>query len=300
MTAVRRRLLLLSVLGALALGVAGAGATPVTFSDPAGDAGNAPDLTSLVVDNDSGGTITMTLSIANAADLNEDSYILLFFDADRSRATGDASDGGTDYVLRMRGSDYTYQWLAWTGSTYQPTAFSAITVTQVAVQTFEIKINRSELGNTTGFNLYMLGLQYGGDVVVARDDAPNTGVWTYTLAGFAPTPTPTPTPSPKPAPKPPATIGLGAVSVKTVGGVRAGRIFTVSARVTTDASRVTVRCVIKVSGRAVPVLGRYAAHVATCQGIAPPVTAGKRMAGTMTVAISGDHDARAFSFVIHR
>src|SRR4029079_14889729 len=51
----------------LTLGVGAAGATPVTFADPAGDAGNAPDLTSVVVDNDASGKVSMVISWANAA-----------------------------------------------------------------------------------------------------------------------------------------------------------------------------------------------------------------------------------------
>jgi hypothetical protein len=38
--------------------------------------------------------------------------------------------------------------------------------------------------------------------------------------------------------------------------------------------------------------------VATCQGISPPGSAGKRLAGVLSVAISGDRDARALKFVI--
>ena len=96
----------------------------------------------------------------------------------------------------------------------------------------------------------------------------------------------------------PATVGLAAVTVKTAGGIHAGRIFTISSRVLTTARAVRVACVIKVSGRAVPALAHYAAHVLTCQGIAPPGSAGKRLAGVLTATISGDHDARAFTFVI--
>jgi hypothetical protein len=98
----------------LALGVGAAGATPLTFADPAGDAGNAPDLTSVVVDNDTGGKISIVISWANAAYLNEDSYILVYFNSDRNTATGNA---GSDYLLRIRGSDYTFEYLRWNART---------------------------------------------------------------------------------------------------------------------------------------------------------------------------------------
>jgi hypothetical protein len=101
-----RRLFFAAILAAvLALGVGAAGASPVTFADPAGDAGNAPDLTSVVVDNDAAGKIAMVISWANAAYLNEDSFILVYFNSDRNGATGNA---GSDYLLRIRGSEYTF------------------------------------------------------------------------------------------------------------------------------------------------------------------------------------------------
>jgi hypothetical protein len=301
------RLVLISLLAAvLVLGVGQAGATPVTFSDPAGDAGNAPDLTSTVVDNDAGGKISMVISWANAAYLNEDSFISVYFNSDRNAATGNA---GSDYLLRIRGSDYTYEYLRWNGSDWvDPPSPITVTVDQNVLQTFEVTMYRPDLGGSTAFDFYLVGEQRGGSVVLARDSAPDSGVWTYRLAGFAPPPTttttPTPPPAPPPAPKPtpkvPPTVGLGAVAVKTAGGVHAGRIFTVAGRVTTDARSVRVSCVIKVSGRAVPALAHYAAHLAICQGIAPAGSVGKRLAGVMTVTIRGDRDARAFSFVIHR
>jgi hypothetical protein len=293
------RVFFVSLLAAgLTLGVGAAGATPVTFADPAGDAGNAPDLTSVVVDNDASGKVSMVISWANAADLNEDSFMYVYFNADRNGATGNA---GSDYLLRIRGSDYTYDYLRWNGSDWVD-APSPITVTvdQNAPQTFEVGMNRPDLGGSTAFDFYLVGEQRGGSVVLARDSAPDSGVWTYRLAGFAPAPAPAPAPkpAPKPVPKVPATVGLAAVTVKTAGGIHAGRIFTISSRVLTTARAVRVACVIKVSGRAVPALAHYAAHVLTCQGIAPPGSAGKRLAGVLTATISGDHDARAFTFVI--
>ena len=120
----------------LALGVGAAGATPVTFADPAGDAGNAPDLTSVVVDNDAGGKISIVISWANAAYLNEDSYILVYFNSDRNAATGNA---GSDYLLRIRGSDYTFDYLRWNGSDWvDPPSPITVTVDQNALQTFEV------------------------------------------------------------------------------------------------------------------------------------------------------------------
>jgi hypothetical protein len=244
----------------------------------------------------------MVISWANAAYLNEDSFISVYFNSDRNAATGNA---GSDYLLRIRGSDYTFDYLRWNGSDWvDPPSPITVTVDQNVLQTFEVTMYRPDLGGSTAFDFYLVGEQRGGSVVLARDSAPDSGVWTYRLAGFAPAPAPgpppkpAPKPGPKPVPKVPATVGLAAVTVKSAGGIHAGRIFTISSRVLTTARAVRVACVIKVSGRAVPALAHYAAHVLTCQGIAPPGSAGKRLAGVLTATISGDHDARAFTFVI--
>ena len=160
----------------LALGVGAAGATPLTFADPAGDAGNAPDLTSVVVDNDAGGKISIVISWANAAYLNEDSYILVYFNSDRNAATGNA---GSDYLLRIRDSDCTFEYLRWNGSDWvDPPSPITVTVDQNALQTFEVAMNRPDLGGTTAFDFYLVGEQRGGSVVLARDNAPDSGVWT--------------------------------------------------------------------------------------------------------------------------
>jgi hypothetical protein len=288
--------LLAAVAVALVLGAARASGSPVTFQDAAGDAGNAPDLTSVVVDNDAGGTITIQLSIANAANLNEDSFIDLVFDTDRNPRTGSGSLGA-DYLMVIRGSDYTAHFYRWNGSAWADAPFPTFQGAQIALQTFRLQLNRSDLGNTSGFNFYLVGRQMGGSVLLARDDAPDTGVWTYTLAGL---PAPPPPPPPAPRPAPPPTVRLGVPAVRTRGGIHAGRIFTLSARVSTNRGGVRVACVIRIGGRRVPALGRYASHVATCQGIAPPGTAGKRLIGTITARISGDRDQRFFSFGVRR
>ena len=88
--------------------------------------------------------------------------------------------------------------------------------------------------------------------------------------------------------------------MKGPAGLHAGKVFSVRAHVTTTATAVRVSCVVKVSGKVVRTTGSYAraTHTATCTGRAPAGTAGKRLAGTMSVTISGDFDSKTFSFVI--
>jgi hypothetical protein len=294
-----RRLFLLPLAAAavaLALVATAPGSTAATtFTDPTGDSGGAPDITNVVVDNDAAGTITMTVTTANQADLATDALVDIIFDTDRNPATGSPSGG--DYRVLIIGQTKSFGFLRWSGSQWDVAPGPTLQLSHSA-NTFHITINKSDLGGTAAFDFFLVGVQLSGDTVASRDDAPDgTAVWTYTL-GAAPPPTTTTTPPPPPPPPPP-TVGLGAVSLKAPG-LHAGKLFSVRARVSTTATAVRVRCVVKVSGKALRVVGSYAraTHIASCTGRAPVATAGKRLAGTMTVTISGDRDSKTFSFVI--
>jgi hypothetical protein len=287
--------LLLLALVAVMLTVVSSAAADQTFTDPSGDGQVGTDITSVAVKNDASGNITIDVTSVNPIVSNH--AIAIFVDADRNPATGGNVGGlGVDYWF-FGGPAVGVRFLAWNGSTFAATSPGSFSAGAAGTNTSEFRINKADLGNTSGFSFVAISISIDPPNVNFWDSAPDTGAYSYSLTVPPPPPTTTST-TPTPAPKPPATVGLGAVSVRTAGGVHAGRIFTVSARVTTTARTVRVRCVIKVSGRTVPSLGRYAAHVASCQGIAPPRTAGKRLAGTMTVTIAGDRDTRAFSFVI--
>ena len=69
----RRPLLLLVALAAAALfalpGTAGA-TNFQTYNDPAGDGGNAPDVTLVHVSNDPAGNLTFEITLANAPDIS--------------------------------------------------------------------------------------------------------------------------------------------------------------------------------------------------------------------------------------
>jgi hypothetical protein len=287
-------LLLVMVVGMLT--VVSSAAADQTFADPGGDAKAGTDIITVVVKNDASGNIVFDVTSANPVVSNH--AIAIFIDADRNGATG--SSTGDEFWF-YGGPDVGRGFFSWNGSQFTPASPGSFTAAQVGTNTSEFRLNKADLGNTSSFNFVAISISIDPPNLNFWDFAPDSGEWTYTLTAPAPPPTTTTTTTtPTPAPKPPATVGLGAVSVRTVGGIHAGRIFTVSARVTTTARTVRVKCLIKVSGRTVPALGRYGAHVASCQGIAPPGTVGKRLAGTMTVTIAGDHDTRTFSFVIHR
>jgi hypothetical protein len=289
--ALRRALLLLALFTAMLTFVSSAAADQ-TFTDPSGDGKVGTDVVTIVVKNDTAGNISIDVTSVNPVVSNH--AIAIFVDADRNPATG--SPQGHDYWF-YGGPAVGVGFFAWSGGTFVPTSPGSFSAGQVGSNTSEFRINKADLGNTSAFAFVVVSISIDPPNVNFWDEAPDTGYYNYTLTAPPPPPTTTTTTPPS---APPPTVGLGVVTVRTVGGIHAGRVFTVSARVNTTARSVRVTCVIRVSGRAVRALGRYAAHVASCQGIAPPGSAGKRLAGVMTVTISGDRDSRTFSFVVRR
>ena len=260
------------------------------FTDPAGDGKVGTDIVTVAVKNDPSGNIAFDVTSVNPIVSNH--AIAIFVDADHNPATG--SSAGSEFWF-YGGPAVGVHFFAWNGSGFAAASPGSFSAGATASNTTEFKINKADLGNTSAFTFVAISISIDPPNVNFWDIAPDTGSYAYTLTTAAPTPTPTPTPTPKP----PATVGLGAVRVKTLGGIHAGRAFTISTRVSTDARAVRVTCLVKVSGRIVHTVGHYSAHVASCTGLAPRGTAGKRLAGTITASISGDRDTRAFSFVIH-
>ena len=224
----------------------------------------------------------------NQATLASDSGLFVAIDSDRNAATG---QGGIDFLFILNSSGYDFS--MWNGSSFVDAPVTTVHVF-FSAGVARFVINKSELGNTSAFNFAVLSVQLANGAAVATDAAPDNGVYSYTLVA----PPPPPPPSPPPPPPPP-TVGLGAVTIKAPG-LHAGRLFSIRDHVTTTATAVRVSCVVKVSGRALRMTGAYVrtTHTASCSGKIPAGTAGKRIAGTLTVTISGDRDTRSFSFVI--
>lgn len=166
----------------------------VSFTDPAGDAGDAPDITGVQVSNDNGGTILFRVGVSN---LTPESNLMLFLDTDKNSATG--SLFGADYLLEWGSSatpdDNGWYIEKWDGKTWvhpdHPTMRGMKTTPGV-----EFSINKSDLGGASGFALKAGTARYVADAVTAIDFAPDgLATWTYDLTAPKPTPLPTPTPT---------------------------------------------------------------------------------------------------------
>lgn len=178
-----------ALLSVAALGVSAAVAES-SWTDPAGDAtGNAPDITGVQVSNDDGGQILFRVAVAN---LTPESALYLMLDTDKNAATG---DDGDEYVLSWDSSSDpdANGWFfeRWDGGKWihpdHPTVRGMKTATGV-----EFSVNRSDLGNTSGFALKAVTPRWTADAVTGVDLAPDgLATWTYDL---------TTPPAPKPEP----------------------------------------------------------------------------------------------------
>jgi hypothetical protein len=304
-----KRLLAFTVVGLVALTFVSAAAADQTYPDPGGDAGAGTDLLSLTIANDASGTIS--LSFTAAQPLVDNHVILVVIDADRNRATGVAGFEYEMFAFPSGGAMFVYD-----GTTYvevAPASFKLVPSGNVQ----QFIINRADLGNTSAFNLVAFSASVDGDELNFWDQMPNSGVISYTLSFPAQCANGrdddgdgkvdaqdrgcSGTTDDNEADDPPlaATVALGA-PVARAPGVRQGRSFSISSRVTTDSATVRVVCTIRVAGRLVRSTGRYANGTATCTGTAPAGSAGKRLVGSILVIVTGARQARTFSCVFRR
>ena len=159
------------VLGLLLFGAAGANAAQ-TFPDPSGDGkGAAADVTQVAVSNDFDGNITFSVTFANRTSLEPDDLIFIYLDVDRNDATG---PNGTEYAIGLRSSGA--ELLHGTDAAFAPTPATTLSTADGGRT---VRINRSDLGATTGVVFYVVSTL--APDAAARDDAPDIGAWIYDL-----------------------------------------------------------------------------------------------------------------------
>jgi hypothetical protein len=162
------------------------------FSDPAGDSGDAPDITTVAVSDDASGNITFRVTVANQPDLAADAELVLVLDSDRNEATGD--EAGFDYVVVLTGADDSWSFGRWSGSGFDFDAPRSTVRVDYAGGVATIAVNRSELSNTASFGFYLFAAQLDeAGEELASDDAPDETVFEYALAAAPATPASTKT-----------------------------------------------------------------------------------------------------------
>jgi hypothetical protein len=182
--AVVRQVLVLVVVGALsAVVVATSAARPVSvretppsaaaFTDPTGDSGTAVDVAGLTVSNDADGNYTFEVALATVPTTDQSVSVLL--DTDLNHSTG-LPGLGADYAVITGGSES----VLFKGDANGLTLATATTLSESLVGTHVvIKINRSDLGGASSFNVWVLTLNGDGSDK-QRDIAPDSlDGWQY-------------------------------------------------------------------------------------------------------------------------
>jgi hypothetical protein len=189
-----RRSLTLVSLTVVMLVVAGSAGADQSYTDPTGDAGAGTDIVALTVRNDAAGNIS--IQVASASPIVANHAIAIFIDADRNASTGSSS--GDEYWM-YGGPDVGIAFFVWNGSQFVQTSPASFRAGAAATNVNDFRINRADLGNTSGFNFDAISISIDGSNINFWDHAPNSGSYSYVLAS-PPPPPPTTTTTPKPKP----------------------------------------------------------------------------------------------------
>jgi len=153
------------------------------FTDPAGDASSAPDVTAVTAANDGAGNLTFTVT-TNQPALPAGMALGIFFNTDKNRSTGGSGDG-VEFILFVVASGWEFR--RWDGTQFATaTAPSANATYANGVLTF--KVNKSDITGVNTFFFWVESAQFDAAAeIVASDVAPDgTAVYDYTLTVPAP------------------------------------------------------------------------------------------------------------------
>ena len=129
------------------------------------------DVTGVAVSNDTGGNILFHVTLAN---FTPESWVAIFLDTDKNASTG---DDGADYVLALDHSADPAQ-TGWVMGQWDGTAWTSAPQRRhgavASSDTYaDFRVNRSELGGTSGFAFQVWTKRYVADAVTGRDYAPD-------------------------------------------------------------------------------------------------------------------------------
>jgi hypothetical protein len=176
------------LLAVVVLGLAGesprsmAASPPAKFTDPAGDSGGlVPDVTSVTVLSPDSKQIVVAVAIGNQPVLATGSAVYLDLDTDGNSATGNSGHLGADYVLSIYDNSH-FRAVKWNGKNYVDVRMPSLSVTYArGIATF--RVDRSDLGDPTGFNFYVITQPNTQSDTSEFDLAPNRRTWSYQIAG---------------------------------------------------------------------------------------------------------------------
>lgn len=167
---------------ALVVGIAPSGAThastSVTYQDSTGEDARALDISTVTVSNDDAGLVTFDVKLANRSPDAARDYVFAMLDTDSNASTGDPDTGGCEWGIAWKGEPVLFQW---NGSEMTLAPSMTTLAASPGPNELVLKVNRSELGNTTGFNFYLKTYQPDASDPEGEwaDYAPSFGSWHY-------------------------------------------------------------------------------------------------------------------------
>jgi hypothetical protein len=216
---------LLAVLIA-ALVLAGVAAAD-TFTDSTGEDPASADISTVTVTNDPAAkTISFQVAIANMPAIEDGATIAINLDTDLNQTTG--SDG-FEYEFSYDDTDAVLA--QWDGAEFMDTGATDL-ASSYANGVLSVKFGTADIGSPAGFNFDVQTVRGADPNNPATDQAPDTGIWTFTLhTASSPPPTTTTTTTVTTTPTGPGGLTLKVTSAHAVysGKPKAGSAFTVRA-----------------------------------------------------------------------
>jgi hypothetical protein len=269
-----------------------------TFTDPAGDASGAPDVTGVAITGDEAtGMFTVSVIATGAVPASPDGLsrrVDVWLNTDKNDSTGSTS--GNEYGLDF-GDDPADQRSGWDIGRWDGTAWQSVPESptmRFAMQQSAMNwtFNKSDVGGATGFAVYVSTATYdAADKLIARDFAPNGGRWVFDLSG----PSTTMTTFLTPVVGKPVTVPATAT---------AGKRLTISFPVTrTDvggkATPLTSGTIVgapTIAGRAIRHTESFTQGVARISFVVPTTAKGKRLTVKVTIKAPSSRGEDAISF----
>jgi hypothetical protein len=276
-----------AVLAAATLAPASPAATsePTTFTDPTGDAGTAPDITTVKVSNDDVGQFSF--DVAFATPYGADAIFGLYLDTDMNESTGNPRELGADYLLYDDHASHTLSLMQWNGTDWADAPSTATVSLYIATdgKSLTLSANRSVLGGTSAFNFVAYAYPSGSSDTF--DDAPSgNGSWQYKL-------------------KPTILLSLGAAKANAAKAGHPWALAIVVKRSDTGAfvgPEGTIACAGSVGSTKLTAVthafisgGSGAGTAAVCAFVLPKSAKHKTAHGTVTVKYSGQTVTHSFS-----
>ena len=289
----RRALLLL--VAAIALVVVPLGAAETTYTDPAGDSGSGPDITTVTVSNDDAGVVTVKMPVS----LVPWSLIGMMVDGDRDPSTGD--EFGTEGMIAIAnvGGIVVAAALDADGDELPRVSTPASFVDGVLQYSFP----REAFSIDQAFAFGFISALVVDDEPVLGDFAPAdpcmlrdvrcSQLWVYELIGVAPAP-----------PPPPAVKPMIGKPKATPAAPVAGKKFTVRFPVTSSVDKKplkigTAECKTTVAGKTVRHTHTFRGGVLKATVKIPKAAKGKKL--RIAVQVTADKTTRkVFTFKVKK